>query len=169
MAYSPFELPQRKVDKEGDHAMFAKASWQITGAIFLIASMSEAAGARTISSASLSNAVVPVASAAPDSVHDSVTSARLVQYAAPDWRYRFFNGRWWYWLPSDRWAVWNGSTWVLYAPRSYVGTGAYYAYPQVRTGYYSNYTYPAYGYYPRYYRTYPRTYRMYRRDVRRGW
>lgn len=32
------------------------------------------------------------------------------------WRYRFHKGRWWYWLPAERWAVWNGKNWVDYHP-----------------------------------------------------
>ena len=27
------------------------------------------------------------------------------------WRYRYFNGRWWYWKPSNAWAYWDGSLW----------------------------------------------------------
>jgi hypothetical protein len=28
-----------------------------------------------------------------------------------DWRYQYFNGRWWYWRPNNSWAFWNGSQW----------------------------------------------------------
>ncbi|HVA47230.1 MAG TPA: hypothetical protein VNH11_12755 [Pirellulales bacterium] len=28
------------------------------------------------------------------------------------WRYEFYNGRWWYWTPDDRWAFYNGREWV---------------------------------------------------------
>lgn len=27
------------------------------------------------------------------------------------WRYRYFNGRWWYWQPSETWAIWDGTQW----------------------------------------------------------
>jgi hypothetical protein len=34
--------------------------------------------------------------------------------ASDQWRYRFHDGRWWYWLPSNSWVVWSNSTWVPY-------------------------------------------------------
>ena len=89
---------------------------------------------------------------------DQAANIRLTQYSnAPNGRYRWHNGHWWYWLPSNQWAFWNGASWIVYAPDTYAG---YYAsrYPQYRTGYYS----PGYntGYYaPRYYGGYyPRGY-----------
>jgi hypothetical protein len=30
---------------------------------------------------------------------------------ADAWRYRYFNGRWWYWRPDKTWAYWTGSRW----------------------------------------------------------
>ena len=32
------------------------------------------------------------------------------------WRYEFYNGRWWYWAPDDRWAFYNGRRWVTFSP-----------------------------------------------------
>lgn len=32
------------------------------------------------------------------------------------WRYRFYHGRWWYWLPSERWVIWNGKKWIDHHP-----------------------------------------------------
>lgn len=32
------------------------------------------------------------------------------------WRYRFYHGRWWYWLPSERWVIWNGEKWIDHQP-----------------------------------------------------
>jgi hypothetical protein len=32
-------------------------------------------------------------------------------------RYRYFNGRWWYWQPSETWAYWDGSQWRERASR----------------------------------------------------
>jgi len=44
------------------------------------------------------------------------------------WRFRQFNGRWWYWLPANRWVVWHNNAWIApnqlprtYANRSYNG------------------------------------------------
>ena len=33
---------------------------------------------------------------------------------ADAWRYRWYNGQWWYWLPAETWVVWNGTAWVPY-------------------------------------------------------
>jgi len=36
--------------------------------------------------------------------------------SGPDaWRYRWFNGRWWYWLPDNRWTYWENDHWVDYS------------------------------------------------------
>lgn len=32
-----------------------------------------------------------------------------------DWRYRFHNGRWWYWMTNRQWSYWNGAEWAEYA------------------------------------------------------
>lgn len=49
------------------------------------------------------------------------------------WRFRRHQGQWWYWLPSEKWVVWNGERWVNHVPqattRSSNGRGARYAYP----------------------------------------
>lgn len=36
--------------------------------------------------------------------------------AADAWRYKYHNGRWWYWLPSNRWAVYENDRWRLFKP-----------------------------------------------------
>ena len=38
-----------------------------------------------------------------------VTSAAGVGEDA--WRYQWYGGRWWYWLPEDRWAYWDNGQW----------------------------------------------------------
>lgn len=64
------------------------------------------------------------------------------------WRYRMFHGRWWYWLPSKTWVVWNGSSWVppdqlvTSRERTYIGNSGYYDGP-----YYTGYGYRS-GYRP---------------------
>ena len=51
------------------------------------------------------------------------------------WRYRNHNGKWWYWLPSNRWTIWSNGAWVDYvAPSPYPYSTGY-------RGYYS----PSYG------------------------
>jgi hypothetical protein len=37
------------------------------------------------------------------------------------WRMRWHNGRWWYWLPNERWVWWTGSMWTAQEP-AVVGT-----------------------------------------------
>jgi hypothetical protein len=32
--------------------------------------------------------------------------------AGQAWRYRWHEGRWWYWLPSQEWAVWIDGQWM---------------------------------------------------------
>ena len=71
------------------------------------------------------------------------------------WRYRFENGRWWYWTPQNHWMWYGDNGWVNYdsAIPYTTGYGSYevpsggYVYPN-----YGTYYYPGYGYfYPRWY------------------
>ena len=33
--------------------------------------------------------------------------------SGPDgWRYRWYNGHWWYWLPEGRWLYWDNDHWA---------------------------------------------------------
>lgn len=32
------------------------------------------------------------------------------------WRYRFFEGRWWYWTADNQWSFFNGNRWAPYRP-----------------------------------------------------
>jgi len=41
------------------------------------------------------------------------------------WRYQWFQGRWWYWLPEKRWAYWERSRWVDYTPPGGAGYPVY--------------------------------------------
>lgn len=38
---------------------------------------------------------------------------------AERWRYRFYNGHWWYWRGGGRWAYWSGKQWHEYEADSY--------------------------------------------------
>jgi hypothetical protein len=43
--------------------------------------------------------------------------ASKITMVAPDWHYRWHDGRWWYWMSENhenRWMVWSGSTWIPY-------------------------------------------------------
>lgn len=35
-------------------------------------------------------------------------------WAGQSWRYRYHQGRWWYWRPSNSWAVYEQNRWVPY-------------------------------------------------------
>ena len=58
---------------------------------------------------------------------DTQPAAASVSSAAPDgapqteagqsWRYKRHEGLWWYWLPSEKWVIWNGGAWVPYSPK----------------------------------------------------
>jgi hypothetical protein len=61
------------------------------------------------------------------------------------WRFKHQNGHWWYWLPSNQWVFWNGTTWVGYTPEVYASFHAS-RYPSPRRSYYRGY-YDG-GYYP---------------------
>lgn len=49
----------------------------------------------------------------------------FVAPAAEDWRYRWYDGRWWYWTPQDCW-MWYGDDgrWVEYQPGAPAGVWA---------------------------------------------
>ena len=35
------------------------------------------------------------------------------------WRYTFYNGEWWYWLPTNKWVYRRGSRWNAYDPKTF--------------------------------------------------
>jgi hypothetical protein len=35
-----------------------------------------------------------------------------------EWRYRLYDGRWWYWTTDETWSYFNGDIWVPYTPQS---------------------------------------------------
>ena len=66
-------------------------------------------------------------SAAPLAAQGSADDARQ-QLAGPGGRqgargsrYRKFNGQWWYFLPNQQWAQWDGRQWIIPSPKA----GAY--------------------------------------------
>lgn len=36
------------------------------------------------------------------------------------WRYKYHDGRWWYWLPSNSWVFYHNQRWVPYSRQSYM-------------------------------------------------
>lgn len=62
------------------------------------------------------------------------------------WRYKQHNGKWWYWLPSERWVYWSNGAWVDHVPGTPVvvaapsfGVTSGYGYYPYATGYRSYY------------------------------
>jgi hypothetical protein len=99
------------------------------------------------------NAAPPPA-ASPAAQADAKVSVNVTGDNRPDqWRYRWDNGRWWYWTPQNRW-MWysdNGG-WVDYAGPLYSGealpyTAAYGSYAVPSGGYYYYPGYPGYYWY----------------------
>lgn len=40
------------------------------------------------------------------------------QAVAPDWHYRWHEGRWWYWMSENsKWMYWTGSAWAPFQQR----------------------------------------------------
>ena len=40
------------------------------------------------------------------------------QPSSAGWRYRKFNGQWWYFLPNQQWARWDGRQWTIPSPKA---------------------------------------------------
>lgn len=64
------------------------------------------------------------------------------------WRFKWHSGRWWYWLPSERWVYWHGDHWEDYLPPPPEPTVVY---RPAQTYYYPSQGYYGTGYGIRYY------------------
>src|SRR5712672_2254825 len=38
---------------------------------------------------------------------------------APNWRYRYHRGEWWYWMPANYWTYYRNGNWLTYDPGTY--------------------------------------------------
>ena len=50
---------------------------------------------------------------------DRATTTRTDERGNRDdiqWRYKYYNGVWWYWLPENRWMYWSNNAWQDYNP-----------------------------------------------------
>ena len=82
-----------------------------------------------------------------DADREPVEPQALPEPAATDatlWRYRYQDGVWWYWLPSNRWVYWSNGRWVDYVA------------PTTRTTVLYRSAVPATPYFPSYSYRYPR-------------
>ncbi len=78
----------------------------------------------------LAAAVIVIAVIALAAANVQARDASAPKYSSPNWRYRWFEGRWWYWLPQNKWVYWSGSNWKPYEPTGQART---------YTSYYGNY------------------------------
>ena len=72
----------------------------------------------------------PLEAGAP--IANSDLAPRAVDVAssrADRWRYKWHNGQWWYWLPSERWVIWVDDRWEDYLPPAPAAVTTY-SYPR---------------------------------------
>jgi hypothetical protein len=55
-----------------------------------------------------------IAQASADDARRQLAGEQL----STSWRYRKFNGQWWYYLPNQQWARWDGRQWSIPSPRA---------------------------------------------------
>jgi hypothetical protein len=96
------------------HALLRPAA---TSAAILVATVA-ISQAQSRSGASARQPDRPVAAAESNAAADHVQAPAEAQG-----RYRRHNGRWWYWLPENRWVVWQRGAWVPYAPGMFADRG----------------------------------------------
>ena len=70
----------------------------------------------------------------PNQTSDTTNATKS---SGESWRYRQHDGRWWYWMPSKQWVVWNGSEWVKYDPQTIASVNRQRAYSYPGSGSYS--------------------------------
>jgi|GEM_PF-6907883 len=55
----------------------------------------------------------------------AVNAPELAPHLAPatqsdnQWRFKYYNGRWWYWMPDETWVYWQDGRWLHYDPSSF--------------------------------------------------
>ena len=89
----------------------------------------------------------------PDTIGGAVSTAAAPTPPSPtpaagdktDWRYRWYNGRWWYWTEKNRW-MWysNDGQWVAFDPNNPPPVVVTPVYPYPPRGYWGGY-YPGVG------------------------
>jgi hypothetical protein len=50
----------------------------------------------------------------PDRTDNAASSIAPEGRQENRWRYRYFQGRWWYWTAANQWSYFNGSRWTTY-------------------------------------------------------
>jgi len=54
-----------------------------------------------------------------DNRDDRRDDRRISKDGADRWRYKYYNGQWWYWVPSNRWMIYTDGHWVDYDRKTY--------------------------------------------------
>jgi hypothetical protein len=75
-------------------------------------------GTGTVLSAAHAGGLDSDQSIAVTNAQDSASGQLRASQPDDAWRYRRHGGRWWYWLPSEKWVYWTGDRWTAYRPQS---------------------------------------------------
>ncbi len=96
-----------------------RTSWLVMPVLFGISYVAHAEDAPQVVAPNSADA----AGVVPSQSHDGDQLNTGKQTNGESWRYRKHDGKWWYWLPSNRWVVWDGNRWVDRKPRHEVAGG----------------------------------------------
>lgn len=122
------------------------------GILTLAAGLALAGGAVRGALAETTTAQAPVATAKATLLAGSTAATvQKVALRAPNWRYRYHNGRWWYWTTGNYWMVYNNG---WHRHNAYRSGNPYYGYGDRRYDRYRS-GYRGYPYPNRYYRPGP--------------
>jgi hypothetical protein len=88
-------------------------------------------------------ATAPIVTA-PTATVPITTAPTATAPSSDSWRYKFYNGYWWYWTPDNRWLCYMNGQWIIPGTPAQTGVIAY-PYQVVPQPYYYPYPY-GYGY-----------------------
>lgn len=65
-----------------------------------------------------------IAAEKPQLAAGAKSTVAPAQPAGDAWRYKYYEGRWWYWMPSNSWAWYDGRQWIAFEKDRRSRTGA---------------------------------------------